>query len=256
MISPGLSPSTTSTRPSWRWPMRTTRRSTMLSLTTKIRCRRPSPTTASSDTTTASFLTDDLEGDGEEHAGPQRLVGVRELGGEPDASGHGIDARVDHRHPALEDALAEGGRDRPDRLADLELRQDVLRDGEIEPDLGQVVERGDAHPGRHIGAERHRARPETAVERRPHDQVLEPGLGGLAPRLGGRDRALQRPHLGGEILDLGYGAGAGAVQRHRPIEPDLELVAQRGRAAGLGLGLLDVGAALVGVEPQQHVAEP
>ena len=77
----------------------------------------------------------------------------------------------------------------------------------------------------------------------------------LAPRVGGRDRALQRPHLGGEILDLGSGAGPGAVQRHRPVEPDLELVAQRGRAAGLGLGLLDVGAALVGVEPQQHVAE-
>ena len=111
----------------------------------------------------------------------------------------------------FEDPLAEGGRDRAHRLADLELRQDVLRNGEVEPDLGEVVERGDARPGRHIGAERDRAGAETAVERRPHDQVLEAGLGGLAPRLGGSDGALQRSYLGGEILDLRIGAGAGAA---------------------------------------------
>jgi hypothetical protein len=68
------------------------------------------------------------------------------------------------------------------------------------------------------------------------------------------DRALERAHLGGQILDLCARAGTRALQRDRAIEPRAGLVALRLRPANVGDRGLDVGASLVGVEPHQHVA--
>ena len=72
--------------------------------------------------------------------------------------------------------------------------------------------------------------------------------------LGGGDRAFQRLHLGRQVLDLGAGAGAGAAERLGAFELDGDFVPERLGAAGLGDGLLDLGAALGGIELDQHVA--
>ena len=86
------------------------------------------------------------------------------------------------------------------------------------------------------------------------DQVLEPGLGGLALRLGGGDGAFERFHLGRQVVDLGAGAGAGAAERLGALELDGDFVAERAGAVGLGDGLLDFGAPLGGIELDEHVA--
>ena len=151
----------------------------------------------------------------------------------------------------LEDAALVGHRLGVDRLARLEAAQEVLGDREVQADLREVVQRGDARSGRDVGAQRDRAGADAAGEGRPDGQVLEPRLGGLALGLGGGEGAFQGFHLGRQILDLRAGAGAGAVERQGALQLDLDLVAQGDGPVGLGGGLLDLGLALGGVELDQ-----
>ena len=196
----------------------------------------------------------DLERDGQEHAGPQGLVRIVEFGGQPRPCGWSGRRGDRWSRPALEDPALIGRRGGVDRLAGLEAAEEVFGDREVEADLREVVEGRDAGAGRHIGAERDRAGADAAGEGRADGQVLEPGLGGLALGLGGGDGAVER-------LDLGLRSSTCApvpapVRLSAWARSSLIATSLRSAvgAVGLGGGLLDLGAALGGVERDQHVA--
>ena len=71
----------------------------------------------------------------QEHAGLEGLVRIVELGGQARRAGGLVDAGIDGRNAALEDAALIGGGGGVDRLARLEAPEKIFRHREVETDL-------------------------------------------------------------------------------------------------------------------------
>ena len=118
----------------------------------------------------------------------------------------------------------------------------------------EVVEGRDARARRHIGAERDGAGAEPAREGGADDEILQTRLGGLA--LASAEAMALSSVFTCAVRSSTWAPVPAPVRRSAWARSrrDGDFVALRLGAADLGDGGLDVGAALVGVEAQQHVA--
>src|SRR5450432_2341035 len=177
-----------------------------------------------------------------EHPRTERLFLVGDRGSNPDRPRRGVDRRVDCRDRPVAGGHVGAFDGHPDRHANLDLGEALLRQGEVDVDGVDGLEHRDARARVQVLAEVDLADPEAPAERRANDLAID--LGRERVRVGGR-RLQQRLVVVGLRLRDRVALDEGARSLHR-----------QGREVHLGPRRGELSPLDAGVEVDQSLALP